>query len=201
MDAFKGDKQFVSGFFDWRVNDQLTLELDLEHQRLDKLSVRTPQLWWFGTTEAARAAFSRLRPDTYSYQTWAMEPNRQTYVAARAAYQFSPDWKATLAVQDSKLKRDQNSSGVWDTVAANGEYEADIYYSPNQARNNRAYQLVIQGDVRTGAIRHELALGYDQLQRDMTYPDGVNVSIGFDNIFRDRNVPRPAVGPADAGPS
>lgn len=201
VDAFKGDKQFVSGFFDWRVNDQLTLELDLEHQRLDKLSVRTPQLWWFGTTEAARAAFPRLRPDTYSYQTWAMEPNRQTYVATRAAYQFSPDWKATLAAQDSKLKRDQNSSGVWDTVAANGEYEADIYYSPNQARNNRAYQLVVQGDLRTGAIQHELALGYDQLQRDMTYPDGVNVSIGFDNIFRDRNVPRPAVVPADAGPS
>lgn len=201
VDAFKGEKQFISGFFDWEVSDALSLELDVEHQELDKLSVRTPQLWWFGTTDAARAAFPRLRPDTYSHQSWAMEPNRQTYVAARANYQFSDDWKATLAVQNSKLKRDQNSSGVWDTVAVNGEYEADIYYSPNQERNNRAYHLVIQGDVRMGQMRHELAFGHDQVQRDMTWPEGVYEPIGFDNIFRDRNVPRPNVGQADAGPS
>lgn len=201
VDAFKGDKQFVSGFFDWRVNHDLTLELDIEHQRMDKLSVRTPALWWFGTTESAREAYSRLRPDTYSYQSWAMEPNRQTYLAARAHYQISDDWKATFAVQDSKLKRDQNSSGVWDTVSANGDYEADIYYSPNQARNNRAYQLVVQGDARLGTTRHELAFGYDQVQRDMTYPEGVNVVIGVDNIYNDRDLPRPAATPADAGPS
>lgn len=201
VDAFKGDKRFVSGFFDWRVNHDLTLELDIEHQRMDKLSVRTPALWWFGSTEAAREAYPRLRPDTYSYQSWAMEPNRQTYLAARAHYQITDDWKATFAVQDSRLKRDQNSSGVWDTVAANGDHEADIYYSPDQERNNRALQLVVQGDTRLWATRHELAFGYDQVQRDMTYPEGVNVAIGVDNIYNDRDLPRPAVTAADAGPS
>lgn len=201
IDAFKGDKQFISGFFDWHVSNALTLELDLEHQRLDKLSVRAPSLSSFSSTAAARAAFPRLSPESYAYQSWAMEPNRQTYVATRAIYQFANDWKATFSVQDSRLKRDQNSSGIFDTVAPDGEYEADIYYSPDQERNNRAYQLVIQGDAQTGSLRHELAFGYDQIKRDMTYPDGVYEAIGFDNIFNDRDLPRPAAGPADAGPS
>lgn len=207
VDAFKGDKKFISGFFDWQVNDQLSLELDLEHQRLDKISVRAPSLWWWGWDEdaaavaAARAAFPRLGPKTYAAQSWAKEPNEQTYAVARLNYQLSDTWKTTFAVHDSSLKRDQNSSGVWSTVAPNGEYEADIYYSPNQERNYRAYQWVLQGDVRQGTMRHELAFGHDRLQRDMIYPEGVSKPIGFDNLFNPRGVPRPPVGPADAGPT
>lgn len=207
VDAFKGDKQFISGFFDWQVNDKLTLELDVEHQRMEKLSLRTPSLWWWGWDEdaaavaAAQAAFSRLGPKIYSSQSWAMEPNEQTYVVARANYQFNDNWKASISAHDSRLKRDQDASGVWDVVGPNGDYEADIYYSPDQERNYRAYQLVIQGDVGQGSMRHELAFGYDQVQRDMTYPDGVYQSIGFDNIFNPVGFPRPPVGPADAGPS
>lgn len=204
---FKGDKQFVSGFFDWQISDRLTLELDLEHQRLDKLSLRGPFLWWWGWGEdgaavaAAQAAFDRLGPDTYATQKWAMEPNEQTYIVARASYQINDEWKIRLAAHRSELWRDQNSSSVWDVVSPNGDYEADIFYSPDQERNNTAYQLVFEGDVTHGSMRHELAFGYDQVQRDMTFPDGVYDSIGFDNIFNPVGMPRPGVGPADAGPS
>lgn len=207
VDAFKGDKQFVSGFFDWQVNDKLTLELDVEHQRLDKLNMRGPSLWWWGWNEdaaavaAAQAAFPRLGPEIYAYQTWSMEPNEQTYLVGRANYRFNDQWSASISAHRSELWRDQNASGVWDVVAPNGDYEADIYYSPDQERNNTAYQLVFQGDVRHGSMRHELAFGYDQVQRDMTWPDGVYASIGFDNLFNPVGLPRPPVGPADAGPS
>lgn len=43
--------------------------------------------------------------------------------------------------------------------------------------------------------------GYDHVQRDMTYPEGVYESIGFDNMFNPVGLPRPPVGPAGAGPS
>lgn len=207
VDAYRGEKRFASGFFDWRIGERLRLELDLEHQRLDKLSIRAPSLWWWGWDEdaaavaAAQAAFSRIGPETYAWQTWAMEPNRQTYAGARAIYQLAPDWKATLAVNYSKLKRDQNSSGVWSTVAPDGEYEADLYYSPNQERNNRTQQLIVEGDLRHGGVRHELAFGADRVRRDMTWSEGVNVPIGFDNLYARRGLPRPAAGPAEAGPS
>ena len=111
FDAFKGDKKFLSGFFDWHVNDQLTLELDLEHQRLNKLSTRTPSLWWWGwnvdaaAVAVARAAFPKLGPKTYAYQSRAKEPNEQTYVATRAHYQLNDDWKAPLPAQDRRLIR------------------------------------------------------------------------------------------------
>ncbi len=207
VDAFEGDKKFFSGFFDWQLGDKLSLELDLEHQRLNKISVRTPSLWWWGWDEdaaavaAAQAAYPRLGPKTYAAQAWAREPNRQTYAVARAHYQISDTWKTTFAVHDSSLKRDQNASSVWNTVAPDGEYEADIYYAPNQERNYRAYQLVFQGDVQQGAMRHELAFGYDRLQRDMIYPEAVYQSIGFDNLFSPRGLPRPPLGPNDAGPA
>ncbi len=35
----------------------------------------------------------------------------------------------------------------------------------------------------------------------MTYPEGVYQSIGFDNLFNPVGLPRPSVGPAEAGPS
>lgn len=204
---FKGDKQFLSGFFDWQVNDKLSFELDLEHQRMKKLSVGEPSLYMWGFNEdaaavaAAQAAFSSLTPETYLAQSWAVEPNKQTYALARANYQFSDQWKASLAVHRSRLWRDQNSGGLWDVIDANGNYEASIYYSPNQARTNTAHQLVVQGDIRQGAARHEIAFGYDHVQRDMTYPEGVYESIGFDNLFNPVGLPRLSVGPAEAGPS
>lgn len=204
---FKGDKQFVSGFFDWQVSDKLSLELDIEHQRLKKLSVREPALYMWGFDEgagavaAARAALADLGPHTYLYQTWAVEPNQQTYMVARASYQISDTWKAGVVMHRSRLWRDQNSGGLWDVIDPQGNYEASIYYSPDQARTNQAHQLVLQGDMRHGSLRHELAFGYDHVQRDMTYPEGVYTSIGFDNLFDPVGLPRPSVGPAEAGPS
>ncbi len=171
VNPFKGDKQFLSGFFDWQVNDKLSFELDLEHQRMKKLSVGEPSLYMWGFDEdaaavaAAQAAFSSLTPETYLAQSWAVEPNKQTYALARANYQFNDQWKASLAVHRSRLWRNQNSGGLWDVIDADGNYEASIYYSPNQARTNTAHQLVIQGDIRQGSARHEIAFGYDHVQR------------------------------------
>jgi len=207
VNAFKGDKQFVSGFFDWIVNDKLTLELDLEHQRMKKLSVGTPYLFWWGFSEdaaavaAAQAAFPRLTPEIYISQPWAVEPNEQTYAVARANYQINDVWKASFAAHNSSLKRDQNSGGLFDVVDANGEYEASIYYAPKQERNNRAYQLVFQGDVDQGSMRHEIALGADHVQRDFRGVGEIYDPIGFDNIFDPRGLPRPAVGLGNFGPS
>jgi iron complex outermembrane receptor protein len=207
VDPYRGEKRFASGFFDWRIGQRLRLEFDLEHQRLDKLSVRMPSLWWWGWDEgpaavaAAQASFSRLDAGTYAYQDWAMEPNRQTQAGVRAHYQINDAWKASFAVHQGKLERDQNSGGVWTTVGADGEYEAEIYYSPDQERNNRSMQLVVQGDVQHGGLRHELAFGADSVRRDMTWSNGVNIAIGFDNIFAPRGLPRPSLRPADAGPA
>lgn len=201
IDAFEGDKEFISGFFDWKFNDRLLLEVDVEHQRLDKLNVESPSLFWWASIAEARAAFRRLKPDTYAYQGWAEEPNEQTYIATRVNYDLSENWKATVAMQHAELWRDQDAGGVFSTVAENGDYEASIYYSPDQERNNRAYQLVLQGDVHTGDVLHELAFGYDRLRRDMTYGAGVYTEIGTDNIFNPRGVARPSVSAADAGDS
>lgn len=201
VDAFQGRKGFGSAFFDWQVNDRLLLEVDFEHQKLDKRNVSSSSLWWWSSTEAARAAFGRLQPDTYVSQPWADEPNRQTYAGARAQLQLTPGWKASLAVQHSRLHRDQNAGDVGRVLNDAGDYEAMIYYSPDQERNNEAYQFVVEGDLRWGAVRHELALGADAIQRDMTWPEGVYTVIGADNLFNPRGVARPAVGPAEAGPS
>lgn len=201
IDVFEGDKKFVSGFFEWVVNDRISLELDLEHQRMEKLNVDDPAIRWWATTALARDAFHRLDPDTYVYQDWAEEPNEQTYIATRVNYELNQDWKAIIAAQDSQLWRDQDAAGVYSTINASGEYGASIYYSPDQERDNRAYQLVFQGDVRTGGVLHELAFGYDSVRRDMTWSDGVYTDIGTDNLFNPRGVARPPVGPADAGES
>lgn len=197
IDAFEGDRKFLSGAFDWQASDRLLLELDVEHQDYDRSEPGTPSVRWWPNLAAARAAFPTIDAHTFAAQEWAVVPNRQTYVSGRAHYQFNNAWKASVSTLRSKLKRDQASVTPY-AVQPNGEHRTNLYYSPDQARNNTSWQLVVQGDVRTGSVAHELAFGVDSVRRDMLFGDGYFDDIGSGNLFNPRPISRPnvAVGPS-----
>ncbi|UOD30462.1 TonB-dependent receptor [Massilia violaceinigra] len=195
--GYQGDKQFLSGAFEWQAGDALLLEADIEHQRSDKQGPGSPNILWWNTLAEARAAFARLDAKSYAAQDWAVEPNRQTYLGARATYQLGEHWKLALAGHRARLARDQRSINPR-AMRPNGEYDASLYFSPDQERNNSSVQLVLEGDVRSGALAHALAVGVDSVRRDMLYGDGFSGPIGQGNLFAPRPIadPAPAVGAA-----
>jgi iron complex outermembrane receptor protein len=192
VDEFNGDRKFFSTFFDWRWSDQLLIELDFEHQQGEKTAPGSPSLWWWDSVAEARAAFPRLDAKTYVAQPWNVEPNEQTYFAGRASYRFNAQWRMRLAGQSAYLSRDQLSLGPV-SVQPDGTFDAFLYAAPDQERNNHALQWVVEGDVITGTLKHELAFGIDDLRRDMTAPDGFYDSIGTGNLFTPRAIANPNV--------
>lgn len=197
IDAFKGDRKFFSTAVDWQASERLLLELDVEHQRYNRSEPGTPTVRWWTSLAAARAAFPGIDAHTFASQDWARVPNRQTYVAGRAHYQFNDAWKATVSTLRSTLTRDQ-ASVTPSALQPNGEHRTQLYFSPDQERANTSWQVVLEGNVRTGALSHELAMGFDSVRRDMLYGDGFQGDIGAGNLFNPRPIarPTPVVGPS-----
>jgi iron complex outermembrane receptor protein len=192
LDTVSGERRFVSTAFDWRVSPQLLLEADFEHQEKAIHSARPPGSSAFATIAAGQAFFPRLDVDTRPTQPWAYEPNEQDYFSGRATYAFNDAWRLKLSGQRSALSRDQRSTGIANgSLQPNGDYTATLFYSPDQQRNNVAWQGVLEGDVSTGEIRHELAAGYGFTRRDLTFGAGFSGNIGVNNLFNPVFIPDP----------
>ncbi len=190
IDAYHGNKRFFSSIVEWQVTSSLLLEAELEHQKREALSVSNARTSWWSSLASARAAFPSLTPETHAWQSWAREPNEQTYYTARAQYRLTDGWTAKLALQRAELKRDQRSVSASSTQP-NGNYSTYLYYAPDQERNNTAWQAVVEGDFKTGGLTHEVAFGHDAVKRDQTWPDAFYAVIGTGNLYSDAQIADP----------
>ncbi len=192
VDEVEGDRVFASGAFDWRVSDQLLLEFETEYQHKEIHSARGPALNSFGSTAEAQAFLPLLGPEIRITQPWAVEPNEQLYYSGRATYEFNDDWRLRLSAHRSELTRDQLGLSAAN-IQPNGDYVIRYFFDPDQERNNTAVLAVIEGDVRTGSVLHELAFGYDYVRRDLIFGNGFSGAIGSGNLFNDVVIPKPSI--------
>ncbi len=198
VDAVEGERTFASAAFDWRATDRLLLEFEVERQDKEITSAGTLGFWSFPDIAAARALFPLLRPEIRQTQPWAVEPNEQLYYSGRATFEISDAWRVRLVGQRGELHRDQRGISA-SNIQPNGDYDIDYYFNPDQDRNNTAVLALIEGDIETGPVLHELAFGYDYIRRDMTASQGEFFgTIGSGNLFNDVVVPdpNPVVGPS-----
>lgn len=200
VDEVEGDRNFASAAFDWRATERLLLEVEAERQDKEISSARGPSLSSFAGSNAAaaEALLPRLGPEIRITQPWAVEPNVQTYFSGRATYSLSDDWRLRLSAHRSELERDQLGLSAAN-IEPDGDYDIRYLYSPDQERNNTAALAVLEGEIETGSVLHELALGYDFVRRDMVYNDSSTVTISTDgNLFNPVVIPKPAAtgGPA-----
>lgn len=186
IDEVYGDRQFTSLLWDWQVSEKLLLELDYEHQQRDITNYAGPGLYDFATIEDAKRILPTLDAKTFIGASWARYPTEQQFYGAKAYYQINDQWRARVAFQQQYLNRDQ--TGIYPDIIdpVTGDVDVSLYYSPDQDRDNLGWQTVVEGAFVTGAINHELAFGYDVIERRMTYPDGL------DEIFATTNIYKPA---------
>lgn len=197
VDEVDGNRTFASAAFDWRATECLLLEVEAEYQNKEISSARGPTLGSFPNAAAAEAFLPRLGPDTRITQPWAVEPNEQLYYSGRATYEFSENWRFRVGAHRSELVRDQLGLSAAN-IQANGDYDIRYFYSPDQERNNTAALAVVEGEIETGSVLHELAFGYDYVRRDLVFNDDGAVTIGTGNLFNDVILTKPNLA---AGPS
>ncbi len=198
LDDVEGNRVFAAAAFEWQATERLLLESELEFQDRELTSVGTLGIWAFADEATARALLPRLGPKNQPRQAWAVEPNQQLYYSGRATYEIAGGWRVRVAAQRGELSRDQRGISA-ENIQANGDYDVAYYFNPSQERNNTGILGVIEGDVETGPIRHELAFGYDYIRREMTSSEGDFYGvIGSSNLFDEVAVPEvnPTVGPS-----
>ncbi len=182
-----GQRQFVSGAFDWHISPQALLQLDLDYQHKSQLSAPGFQLT--NGTDLPRG----ISADTMlNDQPWAKPVDtRNSNLGLRFEYQFNADWHASVAANKHEFKRDDftafpygcGSANLYPGYCANGDYDVYDYQSPNESKSQIGTQALINGKFSTGILKHEFAAGVSGSQRKDYFGDYVYALAGVSNIF------------------
>ena len=207
-DNARGKREFVSGFFDFRLPARSLLEAEFEYQRSSQPSV--PGFGLLDTTGSGVASTlpSPVNPRTnLGAQSWAQPYEARNLVASlRFSQTLANDWvwgarvsRQNIRSNDRLAFPDGCSSGanyVYPGFCGNGDFDLYDFRSENERRNLSYADLYLRGEVRTGAIRHELNAGVSQTYYGERFnPQQAYNFVGIGNQFT------PVDLPADPTPS
>ncbi len=216
-----GTRAFGAVAADWKINANTYLKGDFEYQHWVQRSVGGYQLLG-GTTVPVDVS-----PDVMlGYQQWA-KPN--TYddfnTSVRLDHNLSEHWRFFVAGDFSHTLLDDNIAwpyGCYSVPVCNdpgaqpyffsptGDYDVYDYRSPGEVRINDQFEAILQGQVKTGAVTQDVAIGTSLQRRSvnlaLTNPavpadTGVVYSyVGTENIYQPEQVFQPAPPPIHRRP-
>ena len=187
-----GRRSMLALAADWKISEKATLELDSDYQTSGQRSVSGYQL--LGGIEIPK------HPD--SSRMLGFEPWQQpvgidsSNSSLRFDYAFSDDWRLRLAGGHSRSVIDDNvafaygcfysadcASGApgW-FFAPNGDYDIYDFRSPDDTRVSDEARAVLEGQLYTGALSHELSVGASAFRRTIDRRAYVYDYVGTGNI-------------------
>lgn len=195
-----GDRQFISGAFDWRLSSRALLSVDMDYQHKSQLTVPGFQL--LGPEQRIPTGVSGKT--MLNDQPWSRPVvDDSDNIGLKFEYQFNDNWRTTLQANKSTLRRDDAvalSSGCADITAAvivtpagcgnafvgynsNGDYALYDLRRENDKRSVMTTQAMLQGTFATGTIKHALTTGVSTLNRRDNFADYLFDFVGFGNIY------------------
>ncbi|MFL6675026.1 MAG: TonB-dependent siderophore receptor [Massilia sp.] len=190
-----GERQFVSGAFDWQVTPDALLQLDFDYQHKSQLTAPGFQLI---RNEVLPTGVS---PKMFlNDQPWARPVDtKSTNLGLRFEYKLAPDWVATVSANKHWFKRDDftafpygcsnEGEGFYPGYCSNGDYDVYDYQSTGERKTPWGAQAMVQGKFATGPLRHALTVGTSYLERHDSFGDYVYDLVGSSNIWQPRVVP------------
>ena len=218
-----GTREFGAVAADWKINASTYLKGDFDYQHVVQRSVGGYQLLG-GTTVPADVS-----PDVMlGYEQWA-KPN--TYddfnTSIRLDHNFSEHWRFFVAGDFSHTLLDDNIAWPYGCYYAascasgntppyffspTGDYDVYDYRSPGEVRINDQFEAILQGQVKTGPVTNDVAIGTSLQRRNvnlaLTNPavpadtGVVYTYVGTENIYQPEQVfpPAPPTNPPTPGP-
>jgi iron complex outermembrane receptor protein len=194
-----GDRQFVSGAFDWQITPDALLQLDLDYQHKAQITAPGFQLIRNEVLPTGVSAKMLLND-----QPWTRPVDtRDTNLGLRFEYRLADGWKATVAGNKHWFKRDDftafpygcsnEGEGFYPGFCSNGDYDVYDYQSVGERKTPWGVQAMLQGRFNTGALRHSLTVGTSYSERHDSFGDYVYDYVGYSNIWHPLNTPH--VGP------
>jgi iron complex outermembrane receptor protein len=161
---FDGDRSLFSAAYDWRVSPSFTLKADLEHYRKDvseQAAIANP---------AAVGGVIRLPniPDNKLNLAgqWQRYDAKATNALLRGDLAVGDHWALTLETGRAQTERDRRYSQFQNYNLASGNGTLRVFFGNGQRYTNTNHRAEATGRFATGALQHELTLGYSYNQRE-----------------------------------
>lgn len=201
-----GNRNFVSGAFDWHLTDRALLQLDMDYQHKSQITAPGYQLMG-GTDLPTDVDPKRL----IGKQPWTSPVTDDTSnIGLRFKYNIDDNWNLTLAANRYRLKRDDHSAfpygcfsqlGFDPGFCSNGDFDVYDYRSDNEVHTILGTQALLQGKFDTGSVKHDLTVGITADRRRDRVGDCVygtvdclgSASNGTSNIYNPVAVPPSAI--------
>jgi iron complex outermembrane receptor protein len=181
-----GHRNFVSGAFDWQITPQALLQIDGDYQKKSQVSAPGFQLINNATLPDVSA------DNMLNNQPWSKPvETRSSNIGARFAYQFTPDWSATVSANRHSFKRDDytafpygcGAQNLYPGFCDNGDYDVYDYRSLGESKKPQTVQAMVQGKFSTGAFSHAFTGGYSFYKNSEKWGDYVYDFVGTSNIY------------------
>lgn len=198
-----GERQFISGAFDWQITPDALLQLDMDYQRKAQITAPGFQLIDNATLPTGVSAKMLLndQPWTRPVQTW------DTNLGLHFEYKLAPGWLATVAANKHWFRRNDftafpegcSREGLDPGFCSNGDYDVWDYQSTGERKTPWGVRAQVAGKFATGALRHELTVGTSYDERHDSFGDYVYTDVGYSNIWHPLVTP-PAPADQVTGP-
>jgi iron complex outermembrane receptor protein len=184
-----GDRQFVSGAFDWQITPDALLQLDLDYQH--KAQITAPGFQLIRNEVLPTGVSSRM---LLNDQPWTRPVDtRDTNLGLRFEYRLADGWTATVAANKHWFKRDDftafpygcsnEGAGYYPGYCSNGDYDVYDYQSVGERKTPWGLQAMLQGRFGTGQLRHQLTVGASYSERHDSFGDYVYDYVGYSNLW------------------
>lgn len=188
VDGVAGPRHMFSAFVEWRPSDRLRIDLEAEYEYREQEQQATIADFSFDPSVAPaerKALIEAFDQTTFLGAEFGTYPTRNFVGSVRAVYELADDWTLTAAAQKMNLIRDQQGVGIgFGTLAANGDYIADTFFSPSQIRDPLSAEAYVTGSFRTGPLEHTLTVGAAFSDNPLRFElVGGTVLLGPSNIF------------------
>lgn len=187
-----GDRRFVSGAFDWRPSDRLTVELDAEY--IYK-TITEPTEFALPAAVSGVITVPPLQAASKNLgAAWMQAKGWESNLLARARYDFSPAWSASVSVGQSYLERDRRYSSFSGYNLATGDGRLNVALTHGNDYKSVIYRGDVTGAFRTGPLEHQLLIGVSQNVRDTHIPTAVRYSFA-QNLYNPVAIPEQPTPP------
>jgi iron complex outermembrane receptor protein len=190
-----GDRQFVSGAFDWQITPDTLLRLDMDWQRRAQITAPGYQLFDGETLPTGVSAKTLLNDQPWTRPVTTKDSN----LGLRFETKLAPGWDATVAANKHWFKRDDftafpygctvSDEVYYEGFCSNGDYDVYDYQSTGERKTPWGVQAQVNGSFATGALRHQLAAGVSYNERHDSFGDYVYDYVGSSNIWQPRVTP------------
>jgi iron complex outermembrane recepter protein len=160
---FSGHRALMSGAFDWRITDKLSVKFDVEHYRKEvseQAAIQAlPAVNGVITLPPIPNARRNLAGEWQKYDAEA------TNLLLRADYAISDNWGLLFEIGKAQTRRDRNFSQFQNYNLATGEGTLRTFFNRGQHWDNQNIRAEVFARFPGQAITHEVSVGFTGNER------------------------------------